>query len=26
VFRDRYTGDTLRDTLGLTRPAAVQHA
>ena len=26
VFRHRYTGDTLRDTLGLHRPEAVQHA
>jgi FMN-dependent oxidoreductase (nitrilotriacetate monooxygenase family) len=26
VFRDRYTGETLRDTLGLARPEVVQHA
>ena len=25
VFRDRYTGQTLRENLGLARPAAVQH-
>ena len=26
VFRDRYAGDTLRDTLGLARPDVVLHA
>jgi alkanesulfonate monooxygenase SsuD/methylene tetrahydromethanopterin reductase-like flavin-dependent oxidoreductase (luciferase family) len=26
VFRDRYTGETLRDTLGLARPELVHHA
>jgi hypothetical protein len=26
VFRHRYAGDTLRDTLGLSRPDAVVHA
>ncbi len=26
VFRDRYTGGTLRDTLGLSRPDAERHA
>ena len=26
VFRDRYTGDTLRDHLGLSRPAVAAHA
>jgi alkanesulfonate monooxygenase SsuD/methylene tetrahydromethanopterin reductase-like flavin-dependent oxidoreductase (luciferase family) len=25
VFRDRYTGETLRDTLGLDRPDVVHH-
>ena len=26
VFRDRYTGQTLRDTLGLPRPSVLPHA
>ena len=26
VFRDRYTGETLRDTLGLARPESVHCA
>jgi alkanesulfonate monooxygenase len=25
VFRHRYTGETLRDTLGLDRPELVRH-